>query len=292
MSTEALRTSAPIAIHGHSARRSPGRVAIYGFLIVGVIVCVVPLMWAVSSSFKSASDIFVYPPQIVPAHPITSNYGDLFTHVSFAHWLWTSIWTTTLATALAVTFSAFGGYAFAMYDFPGKSFLFGVLFSSMMVPFAVIMIPLFVEIVHLGWGNTYLALIVPWVAPAFGVFMMRQFIIQSVPAEIVESGRIDGASEMAIFLRLVVPIIRPALAALAVWQFLNTFNAFLWPLVLLSSTDKFTLPLGLNSLLGTFQREYGLVIAGSVVAAIPALLLFWLLRRQLIEGLTVGSVKG
>jgi len=265
---------------------------LYAVLIILLLVAVVPLLWALSSSFKPVSEIFVYPPQLWPSHGTLQNFSDLFNNVPFPRWLWTSLWVSIVATAVAVFFCALGGYAFAKYRFPGQRILFDIMFSSMMIPFAVILIPLFVEMARIGWADQYVALIVPWVAPAFGIFMMRQFIVQSVPDEVIEAARIDGASEFGIFLRVVLPIVRPALGALAVWNFLNSYNSFLWPLVVLSTEERFTLPLGLNSLVGSYSREYGLVMAGTILAAVPTLLLFFFLRKQLIEGLTVGSVKG
>lgn len=265
---------------------------IYAALVVLLLVAVIPVLWALSSSFKPVSEIFVYPPRIWPSHATLTNFRDLFDKVEFPRWLFTSLWVSIVATVLAVFFCALGGYAFAKYRFPGQRLLFDIMFSSMMIPFAVILIPLFVEMAKFGWADQYVALIVPWVAPAFGIFMMRQFIVQSVPDEVIEAARIDGAGEFKIFVQVVLPIVRPALGALAVWNFLNSYNSFLWPLVVLSSEKHFTLPLGLNSLIGAYSREYGLVMGGTIVAAVPTLLLFFFLRKQLIEGLTVGSVKG
>lgn len=265
---------------------------LYALLCILVLIFVLPLVWALSSSFKPVADIFVYPPKLWPTEATLQNFRDLFDNVPFPHWLFTSLWVSLVGTAIAVFFCALGGYAFAKYSFPGQRILFDIMFSSMMIPFAVILVPLFVEMARIGWADQYVALIVPWVAPAFGIFMMRQFIVQSVPDEAIEAARIDGASEFGIFLRVVLPIVRPALGALAVWNFLNSYNSFQWPLVVMTTESRFTLPLGLNSLVGTYSREYGLVMAGTIVAAVPTLILFFALRKQLIEGLTVGSVKG
>lgn len=266
--------------------------SLYTLLGLLVLVFVLPMVWALSSSFKPVADIFVYPPKLWPTRATLQNFRDLFDNVPFPHWLFTSLWVSLVGTAIAVFFCALGGYAFAKYSFPGQRLLFDIMFSSMMIPFAVILVPLFVEMARIGWADQYVALIVPWVAPAFGIFMMRQFIVQSVPDEAIEAARIDGAGEFGIFLRVVLPIVRPALGALAVWNFLNSYNSFQWPLVVMTTESRFTLPLGLNSLVGTYSREYGLVMAGTIVAAVPTLILFFALRKQLIEGLTVGSVKG
>jgi ABC-type glycerol-3-phosphate transport system permease component len=273
---------------GHKARRS----ALYVVLLVLAVVAVLPLLWAISGSFKNITEIFEIPPRVWPKHGTVQNYLTVFDDISLPHWLITSLWVAIVSTALSVLFSVMGGYAFAKFRFPGQRILFDIMFSSMMIPLTVIVIPLFVEVTDLGMGNSYLALIVPWVAPAFGVFMMRQFIVQTVPDQMIEAARIDGAGEIAILFRIVVPVVRPALGALAVWNFLASYNNFLWPLIVLSDSGKFTLPLGLNSLTSAYTANYGVILAGSLVAAIPTLLLFMALSRQLIEGLTVGSVKG
>jgi ABC-type glycerol-3-phosphate transport system permease component len=156
----------------------------------------------------------------------------------------------------------------------------------------VILVPLFVLLVKSGLGNPFFALIVPWVAPAFGIFMMQQFIVQSVPDELLEAARIDGTSELGIFLRVVLPLLRPSLGALGVWSFLQSYNSFLWPLVIVSDVDQYTLPLGLNILYGSENRAFDLVLAGSVLASVPMIIVFLLLRKQLLEGLSAGAVKG
>ena len=281
-------TKAPTPTSAKKTRRG----GLYVVLILLVVVAVLPLVWAISGSFKTITEIFEIPPRLFPAHPILSNYGTVFRDLELPKWLWTSIWVAFVGTFLSVLFSTMGGYAFAKFKFPGQKFLFDVMFSSMLIPMTVIIIPLFVIVANIGLGNSYAALIVPWVAPAFGVFMMRQFIIQSIPDALVEAARIDGAGELKIFLTVVLPLLRPALGALAVWNFLASYNNFLWPLIVLSDSGKFTLPLGLNSLTGAYSANYGVILAGSLVAAIPTVVLFIVLSKQLIEGLTVGSVKG
>ena len=166
------------------------------------------------------------------------------------------------------------------------------MFSSMAVPFAVIVVPLFVLVAKLGLANPFFALIVPWVAPAFGIFMMRQYTEQAVPDEILDAARIDGCSEFRTFLAVVVPLLRPALGALAVWAFLNTYNNLLWPLVIVAEPEYYTVPLGLQALFGAEGRQYDLVMAGSILATVPALVVFFVLRKQLVSGLTAGAVKG
>lgn len=273
-----------------SARAKRG--LLYVFLVFVLLLSLLPLIWAVSGSFKNIGEIFAVPPNLIPKAPTGDNYATLFSEIALPKWLWTSIWVAVVSTAISVVFSTMGGYAFAKFNFRGSQVLFDVMFSSMMIPLTVLVIPLFVEVAKMGLGNTYVALILPWLAPAFGIFMMRQFIVQAVPDSLLEAARIDGASELAIFFRVVVPVIRPALGALAVWLFLTSYNNFMWPLIVLADSAKYTLPLGLNSLTSAYSANYGVILAGSVVAAIPTVALFIALRKQLISGLTVGAVKG
>lgn len=275
-----------------TSRTSRGLAVTYVVLTAGVLISALPLVWVFISSLKTVSDIFVTPPQLVPSPATLDNYTALFDRVPFLRWFFNSVVTSAVATVLAVFFSALAGYAFAKFDFRGRTFLFDVMFSSLMIPFAVILVPLFILVTRMGWADSYAALVVPWVAPAFGIFLMRQFIVQGVPDELLDAARMDGASEIGIFLRIVLPIIRPALGALAVWNFLNSYNSFLWPLTTISSESLLTLPLGLAAMNGNYSREYGLVLAAALLAAVPTVLLFLALRRQLISGLTVGAVKG
>ncbi|WP_078900270.1 carbohydrate ABC transporter permease [Streptomyces sp. SBT349] len=270
----------------------PGRIALYATLTVMLLVFVAPMVWALSASFKPRGDIFEYPPNIIPRPFTLENYRNLLGGEPFWNWFAISVVTALLGTAIAVFVCALAGFAFAKYRFAGKRLLFSVMFSSLSVPFAVILVPLFVLIVKSGLSNPWFALIVPWIAPAFGIFMMQQYIIQSIPDEILEAARIDGATEFGIFWRVVLPLLRPPLGALAVWQFLHSYNSFLWPLVLISDTDRYTIPLGLNILFKAENRSFDLVLPGAVLASVPTILVFLLLRKQLLEGLSTGAVKG
>ena len=273
-------------------RQAAKRGLLYVVLVIVLVAAVLPMVWALSGSFKGIAEIFAIPPNLVPDHPTVANYVTLFTKIALPKWLWTSLWVAAVSTTIAVIFSSMGGYAFAKFRFRGDQVLFDVMFSSMMIPLTVLVIPLFVMVAKMGLGNTYVALILPWLAPAFGVFMMRQFILQAVPDSMIEAARIDGAGEFTIFFRIVIPVLRPALGALAVWLFLTSYNNFMWPLIVIADSNKYTLPLGLNSLTSAYTADYGVILAGSIIAAIPTVALFIALRKQLISGLTVGAVKG
>jgi multiple sugar transport system permease protein len=268
------------------------RPLLYTTLTALLLAFTAPLLWALSGSFKTRGDIFEYPPKLLPSPATLDNYRSLLTDQPFGRWFLVSTVVALLATVVSVFVCALAGYGFAKFRFAGKRLLFGVMFSSLSIPFAVILVPLFVILVKTGLGSPWFALIVPWVAPAFGIFMMQQYIVQSVPDSVLEAARIDGASEFGIFRTIVLPLLRPSLGALAVWQFLQSYNSFLWPLVLVSDSSQYTLPLGLQTLFKAENRQYDLVLAGAVLAVLPAVLVFVVLRKQLLEGLSTGAVKG
>ena len=265
---------------------------LYLTLTALLIVFILPMLWALSGSFKQRGDIFATPPSLIPDPATLENYWNLLTTQPFWSWFAISIGTAGIATVVSVFVCAMAGYGFAKFRFRGKRILFAVMFSSLSIPFAVILIPLFILVVKSGLANPWFALIVPWVAPAFGIFMMQQFIVQAIPDELLESARIDGSSEFGTFRRVVLPLLRPSLGALGVWSFLQSYNAFMWPLVIISNSQQYTLPLGLNVLYASENRSYDLVLAGAVLASIPTILVFILLRKQLLEGLVAGAVKG
>jgi multiple sugar transport system permease protein len=272
-------------------RGVPARVLLYALLIALLILFVLPLVWAIASSFKQRGDIFGYPPNLIPSPATLVNYRSLLDGQPFWSWMLTSAVVAVVSTAASVLFCSLAGFGFAKYRFKGRNVLFGIMFSSLAVPFAVIVVPLFILVAKAHLTTPYFALIVPWVAPAFGIFMMRQYIEQSIPDALMDAARIDGCSEFGIYLRVVMPLLRPALGALAVWSFLNSYNSFIWPLIVTSDPSNYTLPLGIQALFGSEGRQYDLVLAASVLAMIPSLLVFFLLRKQLLEGLTAGAVK-
>ncbi len=269
----------------------PGRIALYATLVLLALVYVAPLAWALSSSFKARSEIFAFPPRLWPDPATLANYANLLAEHPFWNWMLMRTGVALLSTVATVLFCSLAGFGFAKYEFRGKRLLFDVMFSSLAIPFAVILVPLFILVAKLGLAHPLFALIVPWVAPAFGIFMMRQYTEQSIPDELLHAARIDGCSEPRIFWSVVLPLLRPALGALGVWSFLTTYNTLLWPLVVVSEPQYYTVPLGLQALFGAEGRQYDLVMAGSVLATIPAVVVFILLRKQLVSGLTAGAVK-
>ncbi|PRY02566.1 carbohydrate ABC transporter permease [Allonocardiopsis opalescens] len=273
------------------ASRDTSRPLIFIALALVGLFWLFPLVWALFSSFKQRSDLFGYPPTLIPADPTVLNYVSLFERYPFVSWFLVSTVIAVVSTVITVFVCSLAGFGFAKYEFRGKRALFDIMFSSMAIPFAVIVVPLFIMLAKTGLAQPWFALIVPWVAPAFGIFMMRQFSEQAIPDEILNAARIDGAGEFTIFRSIVAPLLRPGLGALAVWSFLNAYNNFLWPLIVVGDPDMYTLPLGLQAIFGAEGRQYDIVLAGSILAAIPSVIVFIALRKQLIDGLAAGAVK-
>jgi ABC-type glycerol-3-phosphate transport system permease component len=250
-----------------------------------------PFVWMLASSFKPFTEIFAGR-SFLPEQPTLANYASLFQQSDALRKVWNSLYIAALYTALAVFLCAMGGYAFAKFRFPGRGVLFGFLLATMAVPFAVVMVPLFIMMRNwFHWIDTPWPLIVPWAANAFGIFFMRQYML-SVPDDMLDAARVDGASELRIFLRIVLPVSRPGLASLAILFFVLKWNDFLWPLAVLRSEEVQTVPVMLNSLQGPPGRTaFDVLMAGSVVSVLPMLLLFLLLQRHLVVGLTAGAVR-
>ena len=221
---------------------------------------------------------------------LTSNYRNLWKAVPYNRYFINSVFIATASTLLTLFFCSLGGYAFAKYQFRGKTILFGILLASMMVPFQVLLVPLFGLMSDIGWLNSYKAIIIPFSVGAFGVFLMRQFII-TIPSELLDAARIDGCSEFGIYYRIVLPIIKPALGALTIYSFLSSWNGYLWPLIVLRDEAKYTLPIGLANLIGIYRQDYGMLMAGTLLSLLPIVILFLAMQREFVQGITLGSVK-
>ncbi len=273
------------------------RAALYAALIGTSILMIGPFYWAVSTSFKPSGDIFASPPKFIPSPWTLSNYGDVFTLLPFGRYLMNSIFVTGAIVGLNVVFDTAAAYAFAKLRFPGRNVLFFLLLITLMIPFQVNLIPLYRIMValhdvspHLG-VDTYSALILPGAIQVFGIFLMRQFLA-SIPDDILESARVDGASEFTILARIVFPIAAPGMATLAIFTFLGAWNDFLWPLIVTNTDQVRTLPVGLALLARRNTVNWGDAMAGTALAAGPMIIVFIFLQRRFIEGLTAGSVKG
>jgi ABC-type glycerol-3-phosphate transport system permease component len=267
------------------------RVALYALLAGVGLFMVFPFAWMAVSSLKPFSEIFAGD-TFLPAAPTLDNYASLFNRYDVGRAIWNSTFIAVVFTVLSTVLCALGGYAFAKFTFPGRRWLFGFILATLAIPFAVLLVPLFLVMRNvLHWIDTPWPLIVPWAANAFGIFFMRQYLTD-LPDEMLDHARVDGASEMTIFARIVLPTSLPGLVSLATIFFIARWNDFLWPLAVLTSPENQTLPLLLNSLRGAPGRTaFDLLMAGSVVSLLPMLVLFLVFQRWVVAGATTGAVK-
>ncbi|HHV62146.1 MAG TPA: carbohydrate ABC transporter permease [Firmicutes bacterium] len=266
------------------------QIATYAFLIFFLILAAAPFYWTLVSSFRSMGEIFSRP-TFLPSRFTLENYVSLSGKTLFWRWTFNSFFVAIGYTLLGLFFCSLGGFGFAKYTFPFRDILFWILLGSMMIPYHVTIVPLFSVFSKLGLVNTYWSLIVPGSANAFGIFFMRQYI-SGIPTDLMDAARIDGCSDFVIYHRIILPIIKPGIGALAIFLFLGSWNNFLSPLIFMRTSEMFTLPVGLAALFGQWKVEYGQIMAGSVFTVLPVVVVFLSLQRQFIEGLTVGSLKG
>jgi ABC-type glycerol-3-phosphate transport system permease component len=264
---------------------------IYAVLVLAGVVFLLPFYWMIVSSFRPTAQFYQLPIPLIPNPPSLENFETLFARSDFGRGLLNSAFLAIAAVVLQVWFCGLAGYTFAKLRFRGREPLFIGILITMMIPLGVGLIPNFIVMARIGWVDTYQALIVPGIANAFGIFWMRQYCL-SVPDELLDAARVDGAGEFGIYTRIVLPVIRPALAALAIFVFLTSWNDFLAPLVFLRSEEKFTVQLWL-SVVSQQQNvsQPAIEMAGALLASIPIVILFAALQRHFIAGLTAGSFK-
>jgi len=260
-------------------------------LIFIAVMSLFPLFWMVSVSFMSPGEASSFPPPFLPKDATLGNYVQLFEQTNMARYFLNSLGIATAATILSLMFNVAAGYSFAKLEFKGRDFVFRLLLAALVIPGQVAMIPLFLMLKNLGLVNSWIGVLVPFAASVFGIFLVRQYTL-SVPAEMIEAARIEGASEFRIFRSVVLPSLTPILITLGVFTFLAAWNDFLWPLIILTDSDKYTLPIALASLSREHVQDVELMMAGAVVTVLPVLLIFIGVQRFYIRGLLVGSVKG
>jgi multiple sugar transport system permease protein len=252
---------------------------------------ILPLIWMVSASFMPPGEATTDPPPFFPSRVTLENYHMLFTRLNLGRHLFNSVAVSVAATMLSLLFNSMAGYAFAKLRFGGRDRIFAVLIAALAIPGQVGMLPLFLLMRQLGLVNTYWGVIIPSLASILGIFLVRQFAL-SIPDELLDAARVDGAGELRIFASVVLPLLRPVLATLAIITFMNTWNDFLWPLIVLTDDAKQTLPVALANLVGEHALDTELMMAGAVLTVLPVLLVFLALQRSYIEGILMGSVKG
>ncbi|AUS99278.1 sugar ABC transporter permease [Nostoc sp. CENA543] len=267
-------------------------VAIYGLLSAIAIITLFPLLWLISTALKSPTEnILQSPPQLLPSQPTVENFPKVWQALPFGRYLYNSTLVAALTVGLNLLFCSLAAYPLARLSFPGRQGIFIAIVSTIMIPFQIVMIPLYILTVQLGLTNSYLGMIFPSLASAFGIFLLRQAFM-SVPKEIEEAARMDGSSELGLWWHIMLPAVRPALITLAIFVFIGSWSDFLWPLIVIQDENLYTLPLGVAKLAGTFSLDWRLVAAGSVIAIAPVLLLFLVLQRYIVATDTSSGVKG
>lgn len=265
-------------------------IAIYAILVLAALIALVPFFYVISTSLKDTYSLFKYPPEWIPTQPTLENFRSLLEENPFGRWMLNSLVVASVVTAIKVVIDSMAGYAFAKMSFPGKDALFLVVLMTLMVPFAATLIPLFIIVRNLGLTNTYPGLILPALASPIGIFMMRQFI-ETLPNDLENAARLDGCSEFQIFRRVILPLIKPGLVVLGVFTFMNQWTSYLWPLVIGTRPDMFTLTVGVQSLRSLFTVNWGILSAGAVLSMLPLVLVFLFLQRYFIAGSIAGALK-
>jgi multiple sugar transport system permease protein len=290
-------------------------VVAYAVLVPGAILFVAPFAWLVSASFQHVGDMFSWPPQWIPKNPTLDGYKIFFGIGSEANqargaegvgrWFMNSAFVATSVTVLQLFFNSLAAYVFAKRKFPGRDAIFLLFLATMMVPGQVTLIPNYLVLKHIplfggndlfglgghGWLDSYYGLILPGSVSAFGIFLLRQYM-KSIPDELLDAARIDGASEFKIFWRIVLPLCRPALAAMAIFTFTYAWEDFFWPLIIVSSPDHYTAPLGLALFVVKNRTAWDVLMAGSVIATLPMVVVFMIFQRNFIKGISLSGIKG
>lgn len=272
-------------------KRKLEAVALHALLVVGVVLSATPLLWMVSASFMRPGEANTSPPPLLPHAPTLEHYRALFTSQNLGRYFLNSLIIAGGGTVLGVMITAMAGYAFAKLRFRGRDRLFQGLLAGMVVPGQVAMLPMFLELRQMGLINTLFGAMIPVLAPIYGVFLIRQYAL-SIPDDLLDAARIDGASEFRIFRSIVLPTIVPVLVTLGVFTFLAAWNDFMWPLIVLSDDARYTLPVALANLAGEHVQDVELMMGGAVVTVLPVFVAFLFLQRYYIEGIMTGSTKG
>jgi multiple sugar transport system permease protein len=272
-------------------RRLVGDILLHAALVAGAVLTLLPLFWMAAASFMQPGEANTLPPPLLPRAPTVQNYVELFTRLDMLRSFANSAVVTVLATVLSVLVTSLAGYAFAKLPFRGRDRLFGGLAAALVVPAQVSMLPLFLLLRELGLVNTYAGVLVPYIASIYGIFLIRQYTL-SVPDELLDAARVDGAGELTVFRVVALPVIRPILITLAAFTFLSAWNDFMWPLIILSDGSMYTLPVALANLVGEHVQDTELMMAGSVVTILPALAIFLVFQRTYVHGIMEGGLKG
>jgi multiple sugar transport system permease protein len=266
-------------------------ILLYAALLAGAFIALLPMLWMISASLMPTGQATTYPPRLIPRTVTLEHYRSVFTGLNMGRYFVNSAIIALSVTAISLFINSMAGYAFAKLRFRHRDRIFRLLGTGLVIPVQVAMLPLFLLMKQLGLINSYWGVIIPTMASIFGIFLIRQYML-SLPDDLLDAARVDGAGEFRIYWSVVLPVVRPILATLAIWTFLTTWNDFMWPLIVLSDESRYTLPVALANLSGEHVQDTELMMAGSVLTVLPVLLVFLVLQRYYIAGITVGSVKG
>jgi multiple sugar transport system permease protein len=291
MSLNMLRASRNAAIRPCIVRALADAMT-YAILAVGAIAMIMPFVWMVSTSFKEPGGIFTYPPRWIPDRFAFRNYLDAWRAVPFGRYFFNSVFVASAVTLGQLITCSLAAYAFARLDFPGKSLLFVLFLSTMMIPLQLTIIPSFLIFRELRWLDTYYALIVPFTVSAFGTFLLRQTFM-TIPQELEDAAKLDGCSRLGFLWRIVLPLSRPALASLALFTFMGTWNDYLWPLIMTNSREMRTLQIGLRFLVSQEGgSRWGMFMAAAVMVSLPIIVFYLLVQKQFVEGIALTGLRG
>jgi cellobiose transport system permease protein len=274
-------------------RLSMGRGFTHLVLMAGVVVFAFPFYWLIVMATSSTSEIYQFPPRLLPGTQFFENFGKVLNGSAFGSAFANSVWLTLLTTTIHLFLAALAGYVFAKKRFPGRNLLFGLLLATMLIPTGVSLVPSYQIYANLGWINTFLPLIVPGAVGAFGIFWMRQAADAAIADEVIDAARMDGAGFLRTFWHVALPAMRPSIVAFGIFQVMWTWNEYLWPLLVLGQPSMYTLPIALQQLQGSYGYvDYSVVMAGTLVATVPLVIAFFVLRRTILENVSAGALKG
>ncbi|WP_064094063.1 carbohydrate ABC transporter permease [Rossellomorea aquimaris] len=273
----------------NTMKRKTEKTLVTLLMILGGILVSIPFIWMISSSFKPESEVLQIPPTLFPENPTLENYFNLFESMNFGVYLRNTL-VIVLFSFLGLFFNAMAGYGFAKFHFKGKDKIFYLVLATMMIPAQVTMIPVYLILNEMGLTNTMAGIILPGLAAAFSIFLFRQFMT-TIPTDLIEAARLDGAGEFYIFFKLIVPIAKPIFAVQGILTFIGAWNSFLWPLIIANDESLYTLSVGLSLLQGQYANNFGLQMAGAAFMVVPIIIIFSFFQKYIVEGFTMSGIK-
>jgi len=266
-------------------------IGLHILLILGSISMILPFVWMFVTSIKPSIEVLSWPPSFITKSPTLDNYRAVFQRAPFLRYLLNTLFISAISTLSILFTSSLSGFIFAKYRFPGRNILFFSILATAIVPIQCFLISLYILINKIGWVNTYQGVLAPILVMSFGIFFMRQNIMANIPNEMLDSARIDGCSEWKIYTHIILPLSRSALGALAIFSYMNAWQFFIWPLTVINSQNLYTMELGLTMFQKRFSVDYGLISAGSMISILPIMIIFFVLHKNIIEGITLTGLK-